>query len=249
MSQKKLKRERAANREKMKKEIQEKMAAKEKKKELNNENDIVKDTNAVVDENNSKEEISVPEIKSVSKTTKKEKEVNKEETKVEVKVKEEVKEENNKKDLEEKIEQKKENKAIKVVNKVEEDNIYKIEFDSLEEAEEYRRVARGREFCKIGCRIQDILEEEIENFKYENEKSIWNRIFKYREVRKRKKLALKMNLIEDRRTSNIRKLLYSVLRSDESYKTILDSNKVLKKAKKELLEQVREYKNKNKIEK
>ena len=218
MSQKKLKRERAANREKMKKEIQEKKAAKEKKEELNIENNVVEETNIVVD-------IPKEEITSMP----------------------EPGEQKEKKDKKENKEKAKESITIKVEEekKIEVPEIYKIEFESLDEAEEYKRVARGREFCKIGCRIQDILEEEIENFKYENEKSVWNRIFKYREVRKRLKLARKMNLIEDRKTSNIRKVLYSVLRSDEKYKSSLDANKVLRKAKRELLEQVREYKNKN----
>lgn len=250
MSQKKLKRERAANREKMKKEIQEKMAAKEKKKELNNENDVVNEVENVTAK---EEQVSVPSVedKKINKekeTTKKEIEIREEEKEVKIKEKTidqntEVKEDK-KKDKEKKVKKVEEKKKVVKEQPAE---IYKIEFESLDEAEEYKRVARGREFCKIGCRIQDILEEEIENFKYENEKNIWNRIFKYREVRKRLKLARKMNLIEDRRTSNIRKLLYSVLRSAEDYKTMLDSNKVLKKAKRELLEQVREYKIKKKL--
>ncbi len=44
------------------------------------------------------------------------------------------------------------------------DKILKIE--SLEDAKEFERVASGRKFCKKkrGTRVQDICEEEVENY-------------------------------------------------------------------------------------
>ena len=42
------------------------------------------------------------------------------------------------------------------------DKILKIE--SLEDAKEFERVASGRKFCKRGTRVQDICEEEVENY-------------------------------------------------------------------------------------
>jgi len=234
MSQKKLKRERAANREKMKLEIQQRL---EKKKIDEIEKDSAKEI-SISDKNKEK----IKDIKE-GKAEKTEKiEVTKE-IMVE-KPKEKKKEEKREEKKEEKKEHKNNNNKIEInsVEQKELNPIFKIDFSSIEEAEEYKRISKGREFCKIGCRIQDILDEEIENYKYENEKNIFSKIFKYKEARRRKKLAAKMQLIEDRRTSNTRKLIYSFIRADERNANLVDdSERLLKLIKKELLEQVREY--------
>ena len=48
--------------------------------------------------------------------------------------------------------------------KSEENSVEKIlKFESIEDAEAFEYVAKGRKFCKKGERIQDICEDELEN--------------------------------------------------------------------------------------
>lgn len=107
-------------------------------------------------------------------------------------------------------------------------------FENIDEMQEYRRIAKGREFCKRGKRLQDIYVEEIERYNYENEKSIFAKIFKYHNVKKRYKTLQ----IEDKRASILRKILYTIIREN---KEDIDEKKIIKKAKETILDEAREY--------
>ena len=58
-------------------------------------------------------------------------------------------------------------------------NINEIfQIQSPQDAREFERIAKGRKFCKIGDRIGDICDEELERYYYENSRNIFVRIFK-----------------------------------------------------------------------
>ena len=64
------------------------------------------------------------------------------------------------------------------------DKILKIE--SLEDAKEFERVASGRKFCKRGTRVQDICEEEVENYICKTRGNLLLRSYLHRKMKKNK---------------------------------------------------------------
>ena len=64
------------------------------------------------------------------------------------------------------------------------DKILKIE--SLEDAKEFERVASGRKFCKRGTRVQDICEEEVENYICRTRGNLLLRWYLHRKMKKNK---------------------------------------------------------------
>src|SRR5574344_1021794 len=72
-------------------------------------------------------------------------------------------------------------------------------FLSIEDANEFKRIATGRKFCKKGERIIDICTEEIKRYKYNNSRNIFVKIFKYQKFQK-----CNVGIIETRLSSNIR---------------------------------------------
>ena len=65
------------------------------------------------------------------------------------------------------------------------DKILKIE--SLEDAKEFERVASGRKFCKRGTRVQDICEEEVENYICKTRGNLLLRWYLHRKMKKNKR--------------------------------------------------------------
>lgn len=125
-----------------------------------------------------------------------------------------------------------------------EDNIIEeiLKFESLEDAEKFAEVAGGRKFCKKGERIQDICDEEVENYICKNSRNIVLKIYlHYKSKKNREKL-----LLESRITSVIRAIVIELINSDED----IEEDLALK-VKEIILEQVKKYKkqleNKEKI--
>ena len=141
-----------------------------------------------------------------------------------------------KKDTKEKKEKKIENKRN--------DNLYKINFVSIIELDDYRRIARGREFRKVGTRLIDIVDQEVDLFLYDLDKNLFRKMFKYKEVKRRKKLIKKSYYLEDRKTSNLRSLAYSYLREVDI--SLFDRKMILKTIREEILDQAKDYELKNK---
>ena len=71
------------------------------------------------------------------------------------------------------------------------DKILKIE--SLEDAKEFERVASGRKFCKRGTRVQDICEEEVENYICRTRGNLLLRWYLHRKMKKNKENATQIS--------------------------------------------------------
>ena len=89
------------------------------------------------------------------------------------------------------------------------DKILKIE--SLEDAKEFERVASGRKFCKKGTRVQDICEEEVENYICKTRGNLLLRWYLHRKMKKNKEKLL----LESRVTSVIRALAVAYIEEND----------------------------------
>lgn len=113
-------------------------------------------------------------------------------------------------------------------------NINEIfQIQSPQDAREFERIAKGRKFCKIGDRIGDICDEELERYYYENSRNIFVRIFK------RKKYNKNKMMIESRTTSVIRAIAAQQIRECEDEN--ITREKLISNIKKAILEKVNEY--------
>lgn len=119
--------------------------------------------------------------------------------------------------------------------KNEENSVEKIlKFESIEDAEAFEYVAKGRKFCKKGERIQDICEDELENCICRNSGNIILKIYLHHKLKKRK------GKLESRITSVIRNLALEIL--DEEDCENLSEKELAKKVKEIILEEVEKYK-------
>lgn len=118
----------------------------------------------------------------------------------------------------------------------EESTIKKIlQFTSPEDAEEFKRVANGRKFCKKGERVQDICDEELERYEYENNTGFFAKIFKHHKFKKNKEKLM----IESRIPSVVRAIASEYIKSSEE--TPIKRNELIEKVKSTILEAVNEY--------
>lgn len=108
-----------------------------------------------------------------------------------------------------------------------------LQIKSVQEAEEFKRIAKGRKFCKIGERICDICKEEIERYNYEKCKNIFIKIFKHKKYTKQKMM------IENRTSSIIRAIAADNIRKTENEP--IDIDELIESVKKVILNEVEEY--------
>lgn len=119
--------------------------------------------------------------------------------------------------------------------KSEENSVEKIlKFESIEDAEAFEYVAKGRKFCKKGERIQDICEDELENCICRNSGNIILKIYLHHKLKKRK------GKLESRITSVIRNLALEILDKEDCEN--LSEKELAKKVKEIILEEVEKYK-------
>ena len=131
----------------------------------------------------------------------------------------------------------KENKVEKIKEKKQNNENNKIEFASKEESEDFKQIAKGRKFCKKGERIQDIYDEELERYNYENNLWFFAKLFKRRKYNKQTKRLM----IENKRNSVIRSFIFNLLRQEEN----TDKETIIKEVKKIILENVNLYEKNN----
>lgn len=117
------------------------------------------------------------------------------------------------------------------------DKILKIE--SLEDAKEFERIASGRKFCKRGTRVQDICEEEVENYICRTRGNLLLRWYLHRKMKKNKERLL----LESRVTSVIRALAVAYIEENDE----IDEEIVTKNVKNIILAKTKEYMSKQKI--
>ena len=110
-----------------------------------------------------------------------------------------------------------------------------LTFESKLEADDLGKIAKGRRFCKIGERLTDIYDQEIEKYKYENSKNIFVKIFKSRRFKKKQEKLL----IENRPTSTIRGITAYIIKESKEFPT---KEEVIKEVKKVILDKVDESK-------
>ena len=111
------------------------------------------------------------------------------------------------------------------------DKILKIE--SLEDAKEFERVASGRKFCKRGTRVQDICEEEVENYICRTRGNLLLRWYLHRKMKKNKERLL----LESRVTSVTRALAVAYIEENDE----TDEEIVTKNVKNIILAKTKEY--------
>lgn len=114
-----------------------------------------------------------------------------------------------------------------------------LKFDSLDDAEKFAEVARGRKFCKKGERVQDICNEELENYICKKSSSLILKIYLHYKKKKNKERLL----LESRVTSVIRAVAIDFINNEEE----LIEEDLVKKVKNTILEQVKKYKEKVKL--
>lgn len=114
-----------------------------------------------------------------------------------------------------------------------------LNFTSQEDAEEFRRVASGRKFCKKGERIQDICDEELERYEYENFSGIFTKLFKHHKFKKNKKKLM----LENRVSSVTRAITIDYINSwqEKNNEKFINRNELILKVKNTILEKVEEY--------
>lgn len=121
-------------------------------------------------------------------------------------------------------------KTKEIKENIEEKN---IQFISIEDAEEFKSIAKGRKFCKKGEKIQDICLQEIERNNYQKSHNIFVKIFKHNKF---KKNADKL-LLEKRTSSVIRAIARECVQNSEE----TDLNNLIKQVKEILLENIERY--------
>ena len=109
-----------------------------------------------------------------------------------------------------------------------------LNIESMEDAEKFEESASGRMFCKKGERIQDICNDEFENYICRTDKNL---LLKWYLHRKKKKCRNKL-LLESRITSITRALAIEFLNTEEE----IDNKELTLKVKNYILEKVKEYK-------
>ena len=115
-----------------------------------------------------------------------------------------------------------------------EENIFEIE--SKEEAAEFRKIATGRRFFKVGQRVIDICNEEIDRYKYEHA-GFFFKLFN------KNKYKNDEFLLESRVPSIIRAVASFCIRADEENEELeLNSCKIEKEVRKYILNVVKAYK-------
>ena len=120
-------------------------------------------------------------------------------------------------------------KTKEIKENIEEKN---IQFISIEDAEEFRSIARGRYFCKKGERLQDICMQEIERSNYKKSRNIFVKIFKHSKFKSEKLL------LEKRTSSIIRTVAKECINNSEEE---IDINKLVKQVKEIILENTEKY--------
>lgn len=115
-------------------------------------------------------------------------------------------------------------------------------FTSPQDAEEFRKIASGRKFCKKGERLQDICDEEIERFEYKNFSGIFTKIFKHRKFKKNKEKLM----LESRVSNVIRTIVAEYINEIYKEQEAINRDELVLRVKNTILEKVTEY---NKIKK
>lgn len=137
---------------------------------------------------------------------------------------------------------------MKKTKEAEENIIDKVlKFTSKEDAEEFKKIASGRKFCKKGERIQDICDEELEKYEYKNCCNIFTKIFKYSKFKKQKQKLM----LENRVSSVIRTVVIDCINNYENQeieneKREINREELVLKVKNIILEKIAEYKKEEK---
>ena len=114
------------------------------------------------------------------------------------------------------------------------ENVFEIE--SLPESIEFRKIATGRRFFKVGQRVIDICQQEIDRYNYEHS-SFLVKLFNRNKYKKDK------YLIESRIPCVIRAVAaYCIRRDEENDELELDAFVITKEVKKYILDVVKSYK-------
>lgn len=116
------------------------------------------------------------------------------------------------------------------------DNILK--FTSPEDAEEFKQIASGRKFCKKGERIQDICDEELERYEYENLSGFFTKIFMRRKFKQKKQKLMLENRVSSVTRAVAVKSINDLLESDAE---TINRNELVSKVKNTILKKVEEY--------
>lgn len=126
---------------------------------------------------------------------------------------------------------------MRKTKEVKQDNVLEeiIKFTSAEDAEEFRKVASGRKFCKKGERIQDICDEEIERYEYEHNAGLFSKIFKHHKFKKNKEKLM----LENRISSIIRSVVVFYINDDQGK---INRDELVLKVKKAILKSIEKYK-------
>ena len=112
-----------------------------------------------------------------------------------------------------------------------------LELESRSESIEFRKIANGRRFFKVGERLIDICEQEIERFNYEHA-GFFTRLFNKSKFRNKKEKYM----LESRIPSAIRAVAAYILRNDEENDDInLDARELSMKVREYILRVVKEY--------
>ena len=109
----------------------------------------------------------------------------------------------------------------------------KLQFTSIEDAQEFKSIANGRKFCKKGERLQDICLQEIERKNYQNSHNIFVKIFKHGKFKK----STEKLMLEKRTSSVIRAVARECIQNNEE----IDINNLIIQVKEKILENVDRY--------
>lgn len=112
-----------------------------------------------------------------------------------------------------------------------------LEIISIDDAEEFKRMANGRKFCKVGERLPDICKQEIERYNYENSDNIFVKIFKGKKFKNNKNKFL----IENRLNSNVRAVAADCVRNEEDSEKV-NEEIIVYNVKDKILNAVNKYK-------
>lgn len=105
---------------------------------------------------------------------------------------------------------------------------------SKQDAEEFKRMASGRKFCKRGEKIKDICKEELARYEYERS-NIFVRMFKHHKFKKNSEKLM----LESRMSSNVRAIVkYCINNSEEHF---FDLSEIELKVRKIILKKANEY--------
>ncbi|MGN1327387.1 MAG: hypothetical protein ACI4VQ_04885 [Clostridia bacterium] len=117
-----------------------------------------------------------------------------------------------------------------IINKV-------LNFTSPQDAEEFKKIASGRKFCKKGERLQDICDEEIEKFEYKKFSGIFTKIFKHHKLKKNREKIM----LESRVSNVIRTVAVECINEIYEEKGAINREELVLKVKNTILDKVIEY--------